>query len=216
MALLSGSTLQGRSDLHLLRKTWHFLGILGMIGVYNYFGQKLSWNILMVAIGIVLPIEFFRHNYSGFNRIVVRVLGPLMRQNELNSLSGTTYLLLGTAVLLGAFSRHIVNLSLLFLAIGDPLASYFGIRFGRDKIVGSKTLQGTLAALAACTVIALFYCYSFGLMLERLMIVVPVAGLIGAMTELIPIGKLDDNFSAPVLSAIALSALFYLYGGFGV
>lgn len=137
-----------------------------------------------------------------------------MREHEAKSFSGLSYLLVGAAILLAFFDRHILTLSLLFLAIGDPLASLVGIRFGRDRILGNKTLQGTFAAFAACATIAGVYYYLNGLMTERLLIVAPISGLIGAATELIPIGKLDDNLTCPVLSAIGLSVLFYLYGGF--
>ena len=40
-----------------------------------------------------------------------------------------------------------------------------------------------------------------------------LAGLIGAFSELVPIGKLDDNFVFPVLSATLLTGLLKLFGG---
>lgn len=144
----------------------------------------------------------------------MKIFGPVMRQHESKAFSGLSYLLLGGIILLAFFERHVITLSLLFLAIGDPLASYVGIRFGRDRILGNKTLQGTLAAFFACSAIAGTYYYLNGIMTERLLIVAPISGVIGAATELIPIGKLDDNLTCPVLSAIGLTALFYLYGGF--
>ena len=51
-------------------------------------------------------------------------------------------------------------------------------------------------------------------MTERLFLVSMVSGLIGAFSELIPIGKLDDNFSFPILTAILLYGTFILFGGF--
>ena len=38
-------------------------------------------------------------------------------------------------------------------------------------------------------------------------------GLIGAFAELIPIGKLDDNLTQPIISGFFLSLVFYFYGG---
>lgn len=117
-------------------------------------------------------------------------------------------------ILLAFADRHILILSLLFLAFGDPIASFIGLRYGRDRIMANKTLQGTLAAFFVCMVTAGVYYYLNGIMTERLFIVAPVSGLIGAFAELIPIGKLDDNLTFPVLSALGLSLLFFLYGGF--
>lgn len=207
--------LRTKSDLHLARKIWHFLGIVGMVLIYLYFGTKRSWWIIGGLLAFFLPLDWLRQTRPNLNRATMRVFGAVMRDHEKNRFSGLTYLLVGGVILLAFFDRHVITLSLLFLAIGDPLASYFGIRYGRDRILGNKTLQGTLAAFFACSAVAAAYYYFNGIMTERLLIVAPISGLIGAATELLPIGELDDNLTCPVLSAIGLSALFYLYGGFG-
>jgi diacylglycerol kinase (CTP) len=207
--------LRGKADMHWPRKIWHFTGIIIMLGIYHYFGPKMSWWILGGLMAFFFPLDYLRKTRPSLNAATFKVFGPLMRQHETNRMSGLSYLLFGAAILLAFFDRHIITLSLLFLAVGDPVASYFGIRFGRDKLLGNKTLQGTLAAFLACTLIASVYYYLNGLMLERIFIVAPVSGLIAAATELVPIGKLDDNLTCPVLSAIGLTALFYIYGGLG-
>lgn len=102
---------------------------------------------------------------------------------------------------------------MLFLCFGDPIASYFGIRFGKDKLVGNKTLQGTMAGFVVCTLVALVYYYYNNIMLDRVLIVAPISGLIGALAELVPVGKMDDNFTFPVISATCLYILFGLFGG---
>lgn len=206
--------LRSKSDLHLARKIWHFTGIVGMVLLYNYFGTERSWWIILSLAAFFFPLDWLRQTRPKLNQATMKVFGPVMRQHEERAFSGLSYLLLGGIILLAFFERHVIIMSLLFLAIADPLASYVGIRFGRDRILGNKTLQGTLAAFFACSAIAGTYFYLNGLMTERLLIVAPISGVIGAATELIPIGKLDDNLTCPVLSALGLSALFYLYGGF--
>lgn len=206
--------LRRKSDLHMARKIWHFTGIIGMIAIYQFFGTRQSWWIIAGLLAFFLPLDWLRQSRPALNRATMRVFRLVMREHESNSISGLSYLLIGGAILLAFFERHVITLSLLFLAIGDPIASYVGIRFGRDRILGNKTLQGTLAAFFACSIVAGVYYYLNGIMTERLLIVAPVSGLIGAATELIPIGKLDDNLTCPVLSAVGLTALFYLYGGF--
>lgn len=207
--------LRSKADIHLARKLWHFTGVISMVLIYNYFGTERSWWIIGSLLAFFLPLDWLRSTRPALNRATIRVFGAVMREHESQALSGLTYLLIGGVILLGFFERHVINLSLLFLAIGDPLASYVGIRWGRDRILGNKTLQGTLAAFFACSAVAAAYYYLNGIMTERILIVAPISGLIGAATELIPIGKLDDNLTCPVLSAVGLSALFFLYGGFG-
>ncbi len=61
-------------------------------------------------------------------------------------------LLLFTAGVIVAFifPHDVTILTLLFLAFADPLASYFGIKYGKDKIFGHKSVQGSLAAFIIC------------------------------------------------------------------
>ena len=109
---------------------------------------------------------------------------------------------------------HIVNLALLFLALADPIASYFGIRFGKDKLFGRKSLQGSIAAFFACTLTSMVYYVAHRLMLDRLLIVGILSGLAGAAAEALPVGPLDDNLVLPVLSSAQLWIIFYVFGGF--
>lgn len=209
-------SLKVKSDLHLSRKIWHCVGISSMAIGYNILGHKLSWMILLIATAVIIPFDFIRQSRPRLNKLAVRVFGPLMRRHEFDSVSGVSFLLIGTLFLLSLNERHLITLTLLFLAFGDPLASFFGIRFGKDRILQNKTLQGTIAAFVVCTVIAGIYYYFNNLMIERLFIVAPISGLIGAVAELLPIGKLDDNLTFPVVAAILLWILFKIYGGFPI
>lgn len=206
--------LKQKSDLHIGRKLWHCVGICLMAALYNSVTLRTSWMILLTATVVIVPLDVLRLSRPGLNRAAIRVFGPLMRKHESNAISGMTYLYFGCMFLLLLNQKHVVTLTLFFLAFGDPLASYFGLRFGKDRILGSKTLQGTMASFAVCTVVAAIYYYFNNLMTERLLIVAPLSGLIGALAELIPIGKLDDNFTFPIVGASLLWLLFTIYGGF--
>ena len=136
-----------------------------------------------------------------------------MRSTEVNKLAGTTYLLTGVLVITLLFSSTVVSLSLLFLAFADPIASFVGIKYGKDKIFGHKSVQGFVAAFVVCAVLtALFLTYNA--VPEHVLVISLLSGLVGALAELIPIGKLDDNFSMPVLSSLGLTILFYFFGFF--
>lgn len=208
--------LKHKSDLHLARKLWHACGVCSMVVVYNICGPGWSWFVLGTVGAIMVPLDLMRKSNPTVNRMAVRVFGPVMRRHELDGLSGLTYLLAGALFLLLFFDRHILTTTLLFLAFGDPVASFFGLRFGKDKIVGNKTLQGTVAAFVTCTLIAAAYYYYHNIMTERLLIVAPLSGLIGALAEMIPVGKLDDNFTFPVICSVLLWTLFQLFGGFAL
>lgn len=203
--------LKQRSDIHLTRKLAHCVSICLMAVIFNMYGYKVSWTILICVSLFIIPLDILRQKNPGLNRATLRVFGPFMRASESNKVSGMTWLYCGCAALLLFHNVPIITLTLLFLAFGDPIASFFGIRYGKDRIIGNKTLQGTMAAFVVCTIITGIYCYFNNLMTERLFIVAPLGGLIAAAAELCPIGKLDDNFTFPVLAAALLSALFFVF-----
>ena len=47
---------------------------------------------------------------------------------------------------------------------------------------------------------------------DRSLVFCILAGLVGALAELIPVFNLDDNLTLPVLSSLGLFILFYLFG----
>ena len=205
--------LKQKSDIHLSRKLWHCVGICLMAAVYNLVPSKMSWTLVIAAVLFFLPLDYLRQKNQALNKFTIKVFGAVMRKHEMHALSGMSYLFVGCLVLLMLKDRHLITLTLLFLAFGDPIASYFGICYGKDKIFANKSLQGTMAAFGACTAISVVYFWFNNLMVERLLIVAPLAGLIGALAELLPIGKLDDNFTFPVVGGALLWLLFKVYGG---
>lgn len=50
-------------------------------------------------------------------------------------------------------------------------------------------------------------------MMDQLIIVCILAGIIGALAELLPVWHLDDNLTLPVVSSTLLYGLLYVYGG---
>ncbi len=206
--------LKCRTDLHLSRKIWHVLGVSGLVVTYNVLTRPLALKLFFTMTVLFVIFDVWRQHSPLIHRGLEAVFHPIMRDHERHRLAGTTYLLVGVFIILAVFPRSIVNLSLLFLAIADPLASLVGILYGRDKIWGQKTLQGTFAAFVACAVIGAIYFYLHEAMTERLVIVSILAGVIGALSELVPILDIDDNLTFPVVSSSLLFGLFWLFGGF--
>lgn len=201
-----------RSEIHWARKLWHILTVSGMAFAFAYLPYRISVLVLMASWLVFVPADFWRQKSESVNDFIQHLFKPLMRDSEAQGLAGTTYLLSGVSIIVLLFPRDIVMLTLLFLAFADPFASYFGIRFGKDKIFGHKSIQGSLAAFVICAVITAVYLYTHSILTDRLLIVSLLGGVIGALAELIPIAKLDDNLTLPVLSSTFLWLLFLLFG----
>ncbi|MCB0349042.1 MAG: hypothetical protein KDD37_09405, partial [Bdellovibrionales bacterium] len=184
------------------------------IGIYQYLSREQAVFAAAFLCAIFIPLDFFRIRSEKINHLFLKFAGRYMRSNEKDGLTGTSYLFVGLLILISIFPKSIATLALAMLAVGDPLASIFGVLYGKDKLIGNKSFQGTLAAFIACTLIAFLYFFYMNLMTERLLLVSILAGLVGATSELIPLGDLDDNLSFPVFASILLLALFHLFGGF--
>jgi diacylglycerol kinase (CTP) len=206
--------LKRRSDLHIPRKILHAGGVLAMVILYNHISRPAALTLMALGTLIFAGLDVGRQYSSNVNRALLLIFHPFMREHERHRLAGTTYLWIGVLMIVALFPPAIVNLSLLFLAVADPLASLVGILYGRDKILGQKSLQGTCAAFLACTLIAAVYFYTRQWMTERLVIVSLLAGFIGALAELVPVFDIDDNLTFPVVSSSLLFGLFWIFGGF--
>jgi diacylglycerol kinase (CTP) len=206
--------LKKRSDIHYARKIWHMSGVFIMFLAYVYFPRNISMTILVIAAVLFVSLDLLRHKYEGLNDLLICAFRPIMRQSEVRRLAGTSFLLIGVLLVTIIFSPPVVALTLLFLAFADPIASYFGILYGKDKIFGHKSIQGFIAAFFVCALAAFFYLRSNEFLMDRLFLVSLFAGLIGAFAEVLPIGKLDDNLTLPLLSGLGLTILFYFFGFF--
>lgn len=174
----------------------------------------MALQTLALVSAISIFIDVFRQRSESFNKVVLQIMSPVMRESERSGIAGTTYLLLGVLIIVAIFPPSIVMLSLLFLAIADPVASYYGIRYGRDKLIGRKSLQGSMAAFFVSMLIAAIYFFTQNMMTERILIVSILAGLIGAIAEITPVGDLDDNLVLPVVSSCLLWVVYFFFGGF--
>lgn len=214
--MMAIQNLRTRQDLHLSRKAWHVVTVGAMALIFHNFPHAVSLFLLILVGGIGITVDLLRQKNAKLNAWVLKVIGPLMRDTEAVAIAGTTWLIVGVLAIVLFFPRPIVLLSLLFLAFADPIASLVGILYGKDKIFGRKSLQGTLAGFAVCTFLSLAFFSSLGIMTDRLLLVSLIAGAIGSLAEAIPLAGLDDNFVMPILSAIGLWVLFMIFGGLPV
>lgn len=210
MTPVEGASLKVRSDLHLARRMYHMLGV-GIITAFYYFLPRQDMLALFLTFTVVcLLVDIVRLKSKTLNDKLLAAFGSFIRKSEVNGVTGMTYLCIGVTTVSVIFPKEITTLSLLMLAVGDPISSIFGILYGKDVLIGKKTLQGTVAGFLACAIIALIYFLAVGAMSERLILASMIAGLIGAISELTPLFGLDDNFTFPILSACLLWVQFFI------
>ncbi len=206
------TALKVRTDVHLARRLYHTLGVCIILALYSYLPRTFMIPLFVGFTALCLFIDIIRQKFPQLNQRFTKSFSLFIRQNEIQNLTGMTFITLGITTIAIVFPPEIVKLSLLMLAFGDPISSIFGILYGKDKLVGNKSLQGTVAGLVACTVVAGIYFLSLGLYLDRIILVSLVCGIIGAVSELLPVRDLDDNFTFPIISSALLWLLFKTIG----
>ncbi|MBX9768969.1 MAG: hypothetical protein K2X47_16970 [Bdellovibrionales bacterium] len=214
--IFEGTTLKLRSDLHISRKIFHCLGVLLIVAIYQALDYQTACIAITTAWFLLVPLDYLRLRSYRLKKTAVTLLSRIMRTEELSKMSSMTWLLSGSWISIVLFPRDVATLSLLLLAFGDPVASIFGIIYGRDRLLRKKTLQGTLAGFAICTAVGATYYFSTGLMIERIVLVSILTGVIGAVSEIVPVANLDDNLTSPTISSLLLMGLFGLFSGLNV
>ena len=89
---------------------------------------------------------------------------------------------------------------MLFLVFGDMAAKFFGLQFGRNAVF-EKTLEGSLAFLVTCLIVASILVQYYPVPATTLVL----GALAATLTEVLPIG-LDDNLTITIISASTMYA----------
>lgn len=203
------TVLHKRSDLHILRKIWHIS--TGSLALFFFLRSPLSqvwWASFIMGIAVAgFTIDLVRNRVPGVNKFVLKVMGPLMRRSEREGISGLPFYALGVSISLFCFSRDIAVVSSMFLIFSDPISSFFGVLYGKDKILPNKSLQGAVAGFFTCYLITLFYAMNTTTLGTHLLVYSIVAGLIGSASELVSAFNIDDNLTIPVLSGLGMTIL---------
>jgi diacylglycerol kinase (CTP) len=195
-----------RTDLHIARKVWHMGMGLMIVGLYlTIVARPLAILLLGTALGIILTGEVIRLRIPLVNEKLIRLTGAIIRKSEVNRMSGIPFYVGAALFSIAVFPKTIAVLSILFLACGDPIASVFGILYGKYSVRFSngKSLIGTAAGIVTCALVSVVFLKASGLSGLHVLILSLIGGVAGGAAEMLPI-EVDDNFSIPIVSGFAL------------
>lgn len=205
--------LKTNSDLHLLRKLFHFSSLFVIFLCMVFLSQKVNWTLYILLGGPALLFDLLRQNSPALNRFALIYLKPIMRKTEIRKVSGASFAILAVGFTYLVFPLPAAHLSILFLAVGDPIASFFGLLLGKHILFGKKSLEGFVAAFVFCSLSAALYLYFYTQVTSSLTLLSLCCGFIGALAELIPIAQLDDNLTQPLISSTLMTIFFSIWGG---
>ncbi|WP_027369850.1 diacylglycerol/polyprenol kinase family protein [Desulfovermiculus halophilus] len=152
-----------------------------------------------------LLLDLCRPRYPLLGRVYGFFFADILREHEHKGLTGATYYFLSLTLSYLVFGlalslpvQYIVLAYTGFMA-GDAAAALIGAKLGRIRIRGGKSLEGSLAFLAACLLSTAW------IMPDRwILLILSAAGL--TLAELF-LTRVDDNFCAPLLLTLAFALL---------
>ena len=148
--------------------------------------------------GIVVVAEFLKWVSTRFRDLFFRVFKSILRTHEQKgAITGATFYIVSTLLCILFFDKPIAIVSIFFIIFGDTAAALVGMKWGRIKLIGNKSLEGSAACFIVCAVITLFWLN-------------PIIGLAGAFVatfvELLPL-RIDDNLTMPLISGVVMQLM---------
>lgn len=189
-----GSALSAVALVRLLPERWMVVGVSGSIAVW-------AWSM-----------EALRRKSPALNKRLMRFFGPVAHAHEHTQVNSSTWYVTALLLLAAFAPRLAAELGAVVLGIADPLAGLVGRRFGRTRIRAGRSLEGSLAFVAAGVLASVAVAWAFHpLTLGPVLIIAAVAALAGAVAEVLST-RLDDNFTIPVAVATTVTIAGALAG----
>ncbi|MEC8051507.1 MAG: SEC59/DGK1/VTE5 family protein [Myxococcota bacterium] len=193
------------------RNFFHFANSAWAIALYQYTADRdfmlgVAGFFLLVAVSIEVSRKFSTRLNAWF---CDGLFGSVARPHELHNITAATWYALAMVIGVYFFPQHAVEAGALVLGIGDPIASIVGKTWGKTKVWGEKSLEGSLGFFGVATLALAFYftVIAGGYSLTMVALASVLVALAGPLTELFS-GRIEDNFSIPLASgAIAMFVL---------
>ncbi len=190
-----------RTDLQWPRRLFHMLCGIAVAFMYQVlFTHSQAVYLLGFIACIVYIFEQVRVNYPELANTFWLPSRYLLRAEEQLKESAQVPYMMGLLLTLLSFPKTIAIASILTLAIADPLSAIIGIRYGKNRIVKHKSLEGSAAFFLGCLG-SLLISFSLNTELTLPFIILSIfIAFIVSIFEMIPI-KIDDNLTIPLFTA---------------
>lgn len=189
----------------LARKFVHLLSLF-IILIYflaaDIFNEKIALIILVLILIIFIEFEYFRIEWGSKIPFMNKIWAYLRRTKEKDKLGGDIFFLIGAILVLAVFNVHVAIAAILMTTFGDMAAALIGKKFGKHKLLTTKSWEGTIAELIVNLIIGIiiFIIYA-GTSFTALQpwIIILVMALTATFVETV-VKKLDDNLLIPLFA----------------
>jgi glycerol-3-phosphate acyltransferase PlsY len=187
-------------DRSIELKRWRIIArpfALLFIPVDIYLGH----SFLLYLLGILSIVFILTDLY----RLIFRHrLSLLFKKTEIRRFSSMTSFVVAIFIVFLLFPEKVAYLCLAFITFGDMASKFFGLKYGRNKLIHTRTLEGSLGFLTGCIFSGYILLVLFDIRFSWLI----VGALCATLSELFSF-RVDDNFTVSILSGSCLIALQY-------
>lgn len=196
----------------LSRQVVHLSGILFVILLFYIPAGLVSLYSFVLSLGLLVYAAYLRLERNRLLRLLERIESPFRkallhfeyRQEQSPMFAGAFWFFfsLGLAALI--FPLPIAAAAMWMLSVGDVFSTLVGKGCGKRKVIGKKTLEGSLAMFFSCLTAVIF------------LPILPVilGSVVAVLAELLPEykglqkprtkGIIDDNLLIPLAAGIVM------------
>jgi dolichol kinase len=162
---------------------------------YLLLDRELMLGLLAGLCVFSVVVEAARQAWPAFQKLFMRTVGFMVRNNEWDRLTGSTYVLLGGLLAVWLFPKRVAVPVLLVQSISDAAASLIGINYGRSKFLGKSFAGSSAFFITALAILLVAFPDYRGVAL--------LAALVATLIEALPSLKLgrfelNDNLMVPL------------------
>ncbi len=190
------------AEIKIARKILRSGGVIFPL-LYFLFSRQITLTVIFVIGLFFIVLEILRFRLPVLNNN--RILKLFLKKEENKKVSGIVLFVISVYLTILLFPPRIAIISLLFLIFGDMSAEIIGLKFGRIKILGEKTLEGSIGCFITCLIIGYLVMSTLGISFPLIII----GSLAATFIELIPLKiariKIDDNLSMAPFTALIMT-----------
>jgi len=202
-------------SLQIQRRVFHVIS--GLIVLYMQRVGEFNDNVVFLSISIagILLLHVTRLYVPLIQQHFIKILSSILRPTETTGfrVPGALYFLVGDLLIYLIFPRNLCSLSILAVTFGDPAAGIFGCLLKSRKLIGSKSLAGTVGCgIISGVVLTGFYTSWISSITHstwQLVFFFSVFAVSAAVAEMLSV--VDDNLTMPFLFAFSLKALELIF-----
>ena len=185
------------------RTFFHILGGLFLAWIGYFIDPPANLIILGAVFVTAAAADLLRLTVPAIARLFISLAGPFMRASEETGLTGAPAFTGGVFLAFLLFKPSVALAALVPLIFGDRAGLLVGKSIGRISFKG-KTLEGSLACLAASFLVYLLLAAIWPGVFGFRRGVLLAASLIGTLAEALP-RPFDDNLTIPLAVGVFLT-----------